>query len=343
MVHADPWVAHSLIADIYAQGPRVPGRRRLPPAPALRRLRHEHGHRRRLWTSAGSWPPVLQGWGGARRCWPPTSRSAAPCTSAPSGRPCVNYATVGNQLVRPALEARGSGGRGGRGGKPRAPPSSPPRPGSSTRSASCSALRYDGSPVLVPDGTAAAAGGLLGAYVPTACPGGRAPHLPGCADGSSLYRSLRAAASPCWRLGGADRRHGPADGRRRPARRRRNITAAGRRQGGRAASARPPTSARFALIRPDQHVAWRGNRHARTRPGRCWSGSPATPKGASALPAATPAADKIRTPIRLRTTNMLEREFRHAHTRHAAAGRHAACRQPGRHRRAPRRRCSPSR
>jgi 2-polyprenyl-6-methoxyphenol hydroxylase-like FAD-dependent oxidoreductase len=110
--------------------------------------------------------------------------------------------------------------------------------------------RYDGSPIIVPDGTAPPPA-AANSYVPTACPGGRAPHL-WLADGRSLYDTLGFEFT-LLRLG-----------------------------------ARPPAAAPFlaaaatfalplsvvdvateevrglyqsdlALIRPDQIVAWRGN------------------------------------------------------------------------------------
>ena len=48
--------------------------------------------------------------------------------------------------------------------------------------------RYDGSPIIVPDGTAAPAD-AVNSYQPTGCPGGRAPHL-WLGDGRSLYDTL---------------------------------------------------------------------------------------------------------------------------------------------------------
>ena len=48
--------------------------------------------------------------------------------------------------------------------------------------------RYDGSPIVVPDGTAPPPD-APNTYQPTACPGGRAPHL-WLADGRSLYDTL---------------------------------------------------------------------------------------------------------------------------------------------------------
>ena len=48
--------------------------------------------------------------------------------------------------------------------------------------------RYDGSPIVVPDGTAPPPD-APNSYQPTACPGGRAPHL-WLGDGRSLYDTL---------------------------------------------------------------------------------------------------------------------------------------------------------
>jgi 2-polyprenyl-6-methoxyphenol hydroxylase-like FAD-dependent oxidoreductase len=114
--------------------------------------------------------------------------------------------------------------------------------------------RYDGSPIIVSDGTAPPPD-APNTYVPTACPGGRAPHL-WLEDGRSLFDTFGFE----WTL----LRLGP----RAP-----HVTAFGRA----AADARaeltvvdvPSEEARdlyeadLALIRPDQIVAWRGDgKHA---------------------------------------------------------------------------------
>ena len=124
--------------------------------------------------------------------------------------------------------------------------------------------RYDNSPIVAPDGTTPPAD-AANSYTPTACPGGRAPHL-WLADGRSLYDLLgfewtllrfRSDAEPASDL----------------------IAAAG------AAGldlkvvdvdrddARDLYVADAALIRPDQIVAWRGGRHR----GRSEASSPACP------------------------------------------------------------------
>ncbi|MGE5203748.1 MAG: FAD-dependent oxidoreductase [Acidobacteriota bacterium] len=111
--------------------------------------------------------------------------------------------------------------------------------------------RYDGSPLIVSDGTAPPPDDA-NRYVPSAVPGGRAPHawLP---DGRSLFDALG--------LGFALLRLGPraADAGA--------LMAAACRLGVpmvlielEAAELRELYGADLALIRPDQVVAWRGNR-----------------------------------------------------------------------------------
>ena len=87
--------------------------------------------------------------------------------------------------------------------------------------------RYDGSPAIVSDGTAPPPD-TPNVYVPTACPGGRPPHL-WMPDGRSLYDLFGFE----WTL--------------------LNV------RGLKSEEARELYGADFALIRPDQIVAWRGN------------------------------------------------------------------------------------
>ncbi|WP_426955967.1 FAD-dependent oxidoreductase [Muricoccus radiodurans] len=105
--------------------------------------------------------------------------------------------------------------------------------------------RYDGSPILVPDGTAPPPDSA-NRYVPTACPGGRAPHL-WLADGRSLYDAFGRD----WTL----LRMGGASGE--------GFARAASRIGADLAvldlpAARDLYEADLALIRPDGIVAWRG-------------------------------------------------------------------------------------
>ena len=110
--------------------------------------------------------------------------------------------------------------------------------------------RYDGSPLLVPDGTAQPPD-QANIYRPTACPGGRAPHA-WLGDGRSLYDAFGKGFT-LLRLG----RHAPdaapligaAAGRGLP------LTLLALESD----ALRDLYAADLALIRPDQIVAWRGS------------------------------------------------------------------------------------
>lgn len=103
--------------------------------------------------------------------------------------------------------------------------------------------RYDGSPAIAPDGTSPPPD-TANAYVPSACPGGRPPHL-WLPDGRSLYdlfgfewtllafRSAGIAGRPDLKILELENEE-----------------------------ARDLYAADFVLIRPDQIVAWRGNSDA---------------------------------------------------------------------------------
>jgi 2-polyprenyl-6-methoxyphenol hydroxylase-like FAD-dependent oxidoreductase len=111
--------------------------------------------------------------------------------------------------------------------------------------------RYDGSAALVADGTEPPPD-APNSYVPTACPGGRAPHL-WLADGTSLYDRFGFDWT-LLRLGG-DRREAQAF-----------VDAAAARAVPLAVvdladgEVRALYGADLALVRPDQIVAWRGDR-----------------------------------------------------------------------------------
>ena len=109
--------------------------------------------------------------------------------------------------------------------------------------------RYDGSPVIVADGTAPPPDGA-NVYHPTACPGGRAPHL-WLEDGASLFDSFNFE----WTLLRLGSRAPEGDGFARAAAALgvdlRVVDVAGD-------EARDLYEADLALIRPDQMVAWRG-------------------------------------------------------------------------------------
>lgn len=110
--------------------------------------------------------------------------------------------------------------------------------------------RYDGSPIVVGDGTAPPPD-KPNEYVPTACPGGRAPHL-WLGDGRSLYDTLGFEFT-LLRFGRNPPDAAPfqveAQARGLP------LTVVDIA----ADEARDLYEADLVLIRPDQIVAWRGN------------------------------------------------------------------------------------
>ena len=110
--------------------------------------------------------------------------------------------------------------------------------------------RYDGSPIIVPDGTAPPPD-KVNTYEATACPGGRAPHL-WLADGRSLYDALGFEFT-LLALGGKPVDTAPfraaAEALAMPL----SVVPI------ESAEARDLYGADLALIRPDQIVAWRGN------------------------------------------------------------------------------------
>jgi 2-polyprenyl-6-methoxyphenol hydroxylase-like FAD-dependent oxidoreductase len=110
--------------------------------------------------------------------------------------------------------------------------------------------RYDGSPIIIPDGTAPPDDNPT-VYTPSACPGGRAPHLFLGRD-DSLFDHFGLGFTLLRLAGDADVRP---------------LAAAATARGIPFASFDVPLrqgralyEADLALIRPDQHVAWRGNR-----------------------------------------------------------------------------------
>ncbi len=111
--------------------------------------------------------------------------------------------------------------------------------------------RYDDSPIVVSDGTAPPPDDPA-IYVPSACPGGRAPHYR-LSDRSSLFDRLGPGFS-LLKLGKTRADTGAIEHAARERHVPLTLLAVPE------DDARDLYQADFALIRPDQHVAWRGNR-----------------------------------------------------------------------------------
>ena len=183
----------------------------------------------------------LQGWGGAKLLdsYEPERRPVHERTIRES---VVNYATTGNQLVRPALDDAGPCGDAARrevGALIQA---------TKGREFYTLGLVVGGpdahSPMTVPAGPAPPPG-------PCACPGGVAPHA-WLQDGSSLYDHFGTGLTLLATEGrdGTEAMAEEAVRRGIPLK----VVAPGD------PTLRSRYAARFALIRPDQYVAWRGDR-----------------------------------------------------------------------------------
>ncbi len=247
VVRTDPWSAYSLIADHYAD------RRVFLAGDAC----HLHPPFGGFGMNMGigdavdlGWKlaAVLNGWGGPALLHSYTAERR-PVHQRVIQEAETNYATVGNQLVRPLIEAPGPDGEAVR----RAVGEDILR----TKWREFQTLgvvlgyRYAGSPILVPDGTPPPPEHPSD-YVPSAVPGCLAPHL-WLADGSSLYDHF----GPGYTLLVTDRNE-PGNNTLAQAAAARGMPLAIVAPG----DNRLPQiyAARFVLIRPDQHVAWRGDR-----------------------------------------------------------------------------------
>jgi 2-polyprenyl-6-methoxyphenol hydroxylase-like FAD-dependent oxidoreductase len=112
-------------------------------------------------------------------------------------------------------------------------------------------VRYEGSPLVSSEGGSSTTD-AANFYIPTARPGHRAPHY-WLADGGSLYDRFGAGFT-LLALGGAD--DAEATARLLAVRHGVDLRAVTVRE----AELRDGYQADFALVRPDLHVAWRGNR-----------------------------------------------------------------------------------
>jgi 2-polyprenyl-6-methoxyphenol hydroxylase-like FAD-dependent oxidoreductase len=246
IVGSDPWVAHQMVADRYASGRVFLAGDACHLHPPFGGFGMNMGIGDAVdigWKLAA----VLQGWGHPEllASYEQERRQVHARTIAES---VINYGTVGNQLVRPALEESGPIGDATRrevGDIIQA-----------TKIREFKTLgivlgaRYEGSPIVVPDGSEAPAEHFM-LCVPSAHPGCLAPHL-WLADGSSLYDHFGQGFTLLVTEGEAAEANTMAEEAKAlgvPL----EILVPGD------SRLRSRYEARLALIRPDQHVAWRGD------------------------------------------------------------------------------------
>ncbi|MBS0454873.1 MAG: FAD-dependent monooxygenase [Proteobacteria bacterium] len=191
---------------------------------------------------------MLQGWGGAALL-DSYEAERRPVHEWVMAEAEANHAILGNQLAAAGLEDAGEAGNAVRSEIGQ-------RIGMSKMREFMTlgvvlGYRYEDSPVIVPDGTSAPPADFIN-YVPSSRPGGLAPHA-WRHDGSSLYDHFGQGFTLVASSGSRDDDLAAAS------------AAAGacglplavlRPEEGGIASLYPT---RYTLVRPDQHVAWRGN------------------------------------------------------------------------------------
>jgi 2-polyprenyl-6-methoxyphenol hydroxylase-like FAD-dependent oxidoreductase len=246
VVGRDLWLAHRLVASHYARGRVYLAGDACHLHPPFGGFGMNMGVGDAVdlgWKMAAT----LAGWGGAAllASYEQERRGVHARTIAEA---VSNFKATSNQLVRPGLEEAGTIGEATR--REVADIILATKVREFMTLGVILGMRYAGSPIIVPDGSEPPAEHFM-LYLPSAHPGCLAPHL-WLADGSSLYDhfgdgftllvAAGEAASAAALLAAAQRRGipmklcCPADAR-----------------------LRDRYEARFALIRPDQHVAWRGN------------------------------------------------------------------------------------
>ncbi len=244
VLRIDPWVARSLVADFYTSGRVFLAGDACHLHPPFGGFGMNMGIGDAVdlgWKIAAT----LQGWGGPGllASYQPERRPVHERTIREAN---MNYAATGGQLVLDGIEAQGPAGDAARLKAGEMLQASKYREFHSL--GLVLGLRYAGSPVLMEDAGEPPVEDTT-VYTPSAYPGCLAPHA-WLADGSSLYDHFGAGFTLLATNGGAAEAEAfaqeavpvplkvlaPSDDRLHAL-----------------------YEARFALIRPDQHVAWRGD------------------------------------------------------------------------------------
>ena len=191
---------------------------------------------------------VLTGWGGAQLL-DSYERERRPVHDMVLDEAVANHAMLGNQLWKDGLDADTEAGAAMRravGGRIQAT-----KMREFTTLGVMLGYRYDDSPVIVPDGSPAPGRDYVN-YVPTSRPGARAPHA-WLHDGTSLFDHF----GKCFTLlVTKDASPEAVDQARVQAQ---NLGVPLKVLQPHEAGIAELYPTRFTLIRPDQHVAWRGN------------------------------------------------------------------------------------
>ena len=199
---------------------------------------------------------VLQGWGGAQLL-DSYERERRPVHDLVLDEAVANHSMLGNQLWKEGLD-----GDGAEGAAMRLEVGSRIQTAKIREFATLGVMlgyRYDDSPVIVPDGSHVPGHDFIN-YVPTSRPGALAPHA-WMHDGSSLYDHFGDG----FTLLAAKGAPSAAIDQVRLQARNAGVPLRVLQPNEAAVAELYPT--RFTLIRPDQHVAWRGNAWPHTATG----------------------------------------------------------------------------
>lgn len=242
----DPWDAHRLVADRYSVGRVFLAGDACHLHPPFGGFGMNMGIGDAVdlgWKLAAR----LRGWGGARLL-ASYQQERRPVHERVIAEAVANYAALGGQLARPGLEAEGPVGEAIRAEIGELIAAAKQREFKTLGVVLGS--HYAGSDIILPDGSAPPPDQTL-LYVPSASPGCLAPHQ-WLADGSSLYDHFGPGFTLLITAGPA----GIAETLREAAMARSIPLVV-------LAPQDPHLPARYgarmALIRPDQHVAWRGD------------------------------------------------------------------------------------
>ncbi len=247
LLGGDAWYAHNLIANKYSEG-RIflaGDACHLHPPFGGYGMNMGIGDAVDLGWKMGA---VLQGWGGAELL-ASYEEERRPVHKWIMDEAIANYNALGNQLAVAGIEEPGPVGDATRREAAEVIYTAKIREFKSL--GAVLGYRYDGSPIVIPDGTSIPPQQAV-IYQPSARPGCLAPHL-WLRDGSSLYDHFGDGFTLISTIGatGQDfaRAEQSAASIRVPLRTIAPIDNRLRRR----------YQANFALIRPDQHVAWRGD------------------------------------------------------------------------------------
>ncbi len=245
----DPWYAHNLIADKYSAG------RIFLAGDACHLHPPFGGYGMNMGIGDGvdlGWKmaAVLQGWGGPELL-ASYEAERRPVHKWIMDEAIANYNALGNQLAVPGLEDPGPVGDATRREAGEVIFSAKLREFKSL--GAVLGYRYDPSPVIVPDGTSMPPQQAT-IYQPSARPGCLAPHL-WLTDGTSLYDHFGEGFTLLSTVAGADQAEAYAIAESAA----KELKIPLKTLAPNDARLRRRYQANFALIRPDQHVAWRGD------------------------------------------------------------------------------------